>query len=589
MKGPTLSQVVAVWAGAAAAAVDLHDFDWSALRASAQLNYTACYDGHKCAKLLVPMDWLDAENPERVTLAIVARPAVVDETDPSFGGTIIINPGGPSGAGVPFVLNRGKLLQTMADSPGKKYEFLSFDPRGVGFTTPPADCYNDEFARSSYALQDRAMGGPAAGVSVLRRLFSRSDGHGRLCDGSETIRGFMSTSSVARDMVEIVDKLHDLRHGSSKGAERDGDAAPRVELRRAADETPRIQYWGFSYGTVLGRYFASMFPGRVGRMVLEAVENVYDYGNATWSENLVDVQQALQHLWETCYEAGPGCALYHAGDSGPEDVQGRVKTFVDDLDDSPVPYIAHNSVVTITKDDVMQTIFQALYSPKEKFPSISESIAAAIGGNYTQLYEGLNVPGGSFSCPIVPRADAYTWSQDAQNAIACGDGEVQTNMTIPDFQDYLDKLQSDSPDFGAAWSNLRLACKGWRVRPKYRFTGPWVTPPPDGTLVEGKPAAPILFVSSTVDPVTPLRMAKAARADHPGSGLLVQNNVGHGTVTVPGRCRDNHIKMYWDTGIVPPEGTVCQPDCRPFTKCPHVEGTAWDGLTAERWHPLGMM
>jgi pimeloyl-ACP methyl ester carboxylesterase len=46
---------------------------------------------------------------------------------------------------------------------------------------------------------------------------------------------------------------------------------------KKTDDTPRIQYWGFSYGTVLGEYFAAMFPGRVGRMILEGVEDVHDY------------------------------------------------------------------------------------------------------------------------------------------------------------------------------------------------------------------------------------------------------------------------------------------------------------------------
>jgi pimeloyl-ACP methyl ester carboxylesterase len=57
-----------------------------------------------------------------------------------------------------------------------------------------------------------------------------------------------------------------------------------------------------------------------------------------------------------------------------------------------------------------------------------------------------------------------------------------------------------------------------------------------------EPAAPLLFVSSVIDPVTPLRMAEAARKDHPGSGLLVQDNVGHATAGAAGTCRDNFVK-----------------------------------------------
>jgi pimeloyl-ACP methyl ester carboxylesterase len=264
-----------MWTGVNAA--DLHDFDWSSVEPSTRLNYTSCYDGHKCAKLQVPLDWLDTSNPKQVTLAIIARPATVDESDPDFGGTIITNPGGPSGSGVNFVLRLGEVLQNIADG-SRKFEILSFDPRGVGFTTPSADCFRDEFARSSFQLQSRVIGDPGASIDNVKMLFSRSDGFGNLCDDSESIRGFMSTSSVARDMVEIVDKLHEARQGNT--ALEQAGSTPRIELRSGKDDTPRIQYWGFSYGTVLGRYFASMFPGRVGRIILEAVEDVHDYANA---------------------------------------------------------------------------------------------------------------------------------------------------------------------------------------------------------------------------------------------------------------------------------------------------------------------
>jgi pimeloyl-ACP methyl ester carboxylesterase len=54
---------------------------------------------------------------------------------------------------------------------------------------------------------------------------------------------YVSTASAARDMLEIMEKS-----GEKK-----------------------LQYWGFSYGTVLGIVFASMFPDKVGRMVNDGI------------------------------------------------------------------------------------------------------------------------------------------------------------------------------------------------------------------------------------------------------------------------------------------------------------------------------
>jgi pimeloyl-ACP methyl ester carboxylesterase len=64
-------------------------------------------------------------------------------------------------------------------------------------------------------------------------------------------------------MLEIVDRVEELRRGNSTIP---GDA-----------RKPGLQYLAVSYGTVLGNTFASMFPGRVERMVLDGVADADDF------------------------------------------------------------------------------------------------------------------------------------------------------------------------------------------------------------------------------------------------------------------------------------------------------------------------
>lgn len=249
------------------------------------------------------MDWLNPEDDsDPVIIAIGVRPAVVDASDPSFGGTIITNPGGPGGNGLRLLLGSGETLQKIADGK-KKYEIMSFDPRGVGETLPRSDCWRDEFGRQSFANEELAIGSPASGEYVLKRMIARAKGFGMLCErgakkGEKDIRNFISTSSVARDMVEIVDKLAELR--SSKPGKGSGDAGEEDENRlelRDEKEVARIQYWGFSYGTVLGNYFASMFPGRVGRVVLEGVVDIDDYYNGVSDKSLKRLRHSAKSRW----------------------------------------------------------------------------------------------------------------------------------------------------------------------------------------------------------------------------------------------------------------------------------------------------
>lgn len=106
--------------------------------------------------------------------------------------------------------------------------------------------------------------------------------------------GYAGTSSVARDMVAIVDKTDELRTSQSN-----------KQGQKIKQSVPRLQYIGFSYGAVLGNYFASMFPGRVGRMVLDGVFNANDYATGPgWVASLVDADKIYHSFFEGCYNAG---------------------------------------------------------------------------------------------------------------------------------------------------------------------------------------------------------------------------------------------------------------------------------------------
>jgi hypothetical protein len=76
---------------------------------------------------------------------------------------------------------------------------------------------------------------------------------------------------------------------------------------------------------------------------------------------------------------------------------------------------------------------------------------------------------------------------------------------------------------------------------------------------------PILFVSNSIDPTSPLRGAKKMAGLFSGSGLLTVEGVGHGSITAPSKCTVKHVQTYLATGKVPPADTKCTPDIIPFT------------------------
>lgn len=106
--------------------------------------------------------------------------------------------------------------------------------------------------------------------------------------------------------------------------------------------------------------------------------------------------------------------------------------------------------------------------------------------------------------------------------------------------------------FGSYWSMLRFSCSSWPFSPNLSFKGPFKTPKAVPNLAAGHPAAPLLFLSNRLDPVTPLKSARAMASNHPGAALVVQESMGHCTIsTAPSDCTRRIIADYLEFGTVP--------------------------------------
>ncbi|KAK1485506.1 hypothetical protein CTAM01_12456 [Colletotrichum tamarilloi] len=546
------------------------DFDWDTITPARKLEYHPCYKDYQCARLSVPLDWLDETNEHTVSLAIIKLPATVPDDDPSFGGTVFTNPGGPGGSGVSMLLRNGHDMRRTLSGGSKKYEMLSWDPRGVQFTTPVADCYEDELARDTDNIQRLAIGPLDASPDALRRQWARIQGYGRLCTekpGNGSIIPFATTASVCRDMVEMVDKIDELRKKEAAASQPEQS----LELRKVKD-VPRIQYWGFSYGSILGNTFASMYPGRVGRLIVDGIADSNDYVAGGWKTNLQDTEKLVDYFYETCFEAKEKCALSRPSDKQWQDVRDRVDQLVKRLDEAPVAVLNGKVTNILTGYDVILSFKNPLYAPYTRFIKLANEINAAIEGNYTAILESASaeIPKIDQACTHPNATDLRLSWGDGGQAVLCGDGEDNTNMTLADYRAYVAVLESQSPTFAGYWGQIRSACTSWLVRPKWRFTGPFTTPPHDAAVVEGRPAAPLLFMSSRLDPVTPLRNAFKASEGHPGSVVVIQESVGHAAFATGSKCTTKILREYLEHGTVPESGTVCQPDCGP-----------WDGDACE--------
>lgn len=245
---------------------------------------------------------------------------------------------------------------------------------------------------------------------------------------------------------------------------------------------------------------------------------------------------------------------------------------MDGVDKSPVPILfPHHNAFTVTRADILKVMSGPMYQPMELFPALASILDEAMGGNYTTLISQMERPVAKTTCTDRSSA-SYSWHREATFAIGCGDTIRPYNLTYEETAKHAALLTKESPHFGANWAGLHMICSNWPAPGKYMFKGPWKTPSADPKPVRGKPAAPLLFVSSQFDPATPLASAHKMSRSHPGSRVVMQKSVGHGILHTPGKCAEQHIKTYWATGKVPSKDVVCEPDCTPFKDCPQASG-----------------
>lgn len=570
-------------------ASEIEGFNWSTVVPSKQLRWHECYDSYQCARLQVPLDWSNSSNTNTVAIALTKVPATVSQDDPTFAGSILINPGGPGGSGTDEVIWGGYgMRDNIIDSEDKHYEIIGFDPRGVHHTTPSVSCFGSEWDREVWQYRNWAVGQLDSSDNAFNVKRASYESFTDLCAQSEVgkfddgtnMRQFVSTALTAQDMVAIIDALQE-ETVISAGSHEDHPASQTVlaSVKRPA----LLNYWGFSYGTYLGNTFASLFPDRVGRMVLDGNVDPQDYTATGWLSNLYDNDKNLHWFYYACFHAGPKCALFDAETESLFDLEKKMIKLLERLRDDPLPVVHDGAADLVTYYDMTNLIHGAAYAPLYFWPGVAQVAHDLLNGNATSItkyLKNLQVPQGpeptnpdsprdgddarftlKLSNDSLPYPPDYPGGLDGATSILCGDGEPLDSLTKHDWQLRLSQLKNQSLIAGPFWAALPFACQRWPVslRPfeRNRFTGPF-----ESKLVDyDERGSPLLFIGSTADPVTPLRNAIENSKRHEGSRVLTQDTPGHCAGPVnPSQCTYEVIRRFFADGVLPEAGKVCLGD-----------------------------
>ncbi|MEU9703665.1 alpha/beta hydrolase [Streptomyces sp. NPDC047981] len=469
-----------------------------------KLTWTDCGE-LRCARLTVPMDYADPADGRTFVLPV----AKAVTADPARRiGALVYNPGGPGGSGVDSLTDGG------ADAFGAevraRFDIVSFDPRGVGASTPALTC--DE---------GKEEGGAAAGPA---------DGH-PLSPRTEADRKGVLAVAEAEAGACVAGSGDILRHVGTRDAARDLDV-----LRAALGET-RLTYVGWSYGTSLGTEYAEQFPRRVRASVLDGAVDPSLGWRARAQSQAAGFRRAVDDYATHCADvAGDGVC--------PGATPGEIRKVIDGLfartARAPIP--VDGSASGVDERMLLDALSMAMYTPEDQWKELSEALTAADSGDGTQLAALANDEetaededgGGSGGADTAPADEPSPAPADNEGAalLAVNCADTPHPRGAEPYWDALAPAQKAAGPYGTAAVLDSMVCKGLPAGPGQ----------PHRVRAEG--VAPVLVVGTTGDPATPYEEAVSLAAQFPGGMLLTYEGVGHTAYGRGGSCVGDAVDAY---------------------------------------------
>ncbi|MFD7643749.1 alpha/beta hydrolase [Kitasatospora sp. NPDC059795] len=452
-------------------------------------------DGRQlCAEVTVPVDYRQPDGPS-LTLAISRIPAARPD---QRRGVLVLIPGGPGGSGLngpSGAVNR--LPPEVRDG----FDLIGFDPRGVGRSSP-VSCGLD-FADLA---PGRLLPWPAP------------DGHG---GDANLATGRRVADRCAENGGPV------LRSITTRNEARDID-----RIRQALGER-RISAWGVSYGTYAGAAYATMFPDRTDRIVLDSNDNPDPViAERSWvAAAATGAEDRFPDF--AAWASSPAAGELRVADT-PEQVRTAYLTAAQQLDAAPLPWPGNNPEV-LNGNGLRGMLLNGL-SADSRFPAVAALIQAAQG------LRPLPAP--------APAPDAAALAR-MQSSTAVSAATLCNDVSWPrDLAGYAAAVAVDrvAHPLTAGMPVNATACAFWHWQP---------AEPPVRVTSDGP--SNVLLVQNRRDPATPYAGALKLRAAFGDRARMVTvDSGGHDAYLANGNaCGDALVSEFLATGHRPARDAFC--------------------------------
>ncbi|PQK12854.1 hypothetical protein BB8028_0003g14690 [Beauveria bassiana] len=462
----------------------------------------------ECSSLDVPMDQFDSKRSGNRTFSI---PLIRRRGGANATKNILLNPGGPGGSGIGFMHRKGGAIHTIVGD--DDFHLLSFDPRGIAGSRPRAECFSNLDRRLE--LTPHETGDPKQDAE----LWSETGNLMRACaDNMGEYGPHVNTPQTAADMNSILDAVGQ----------------------------DNLYYWGFSYGTALGQTYATLFPNRSERVIVDGVvDDFLWYDELLMKTDFVDTGNAFSGFFDECAKAGEQCPLHFVADK-KRDLERNVTHFIESLKEEPVSVYVNSSFFgTIKYDTVIGGVFGHMYRPKEWY-SLADNLAQLMQGNGTGALIAWGELGRNFSDPDAGMGESGMFVEFNDAPAGPSRWPAKKSDALEIILPYINKFLP----YSASNTGHYIGRAQWAIPKAHDFKA---------ARHNVETRHPLLVLSTTYDPICPLVNAKVAQSAFVGAKLVEVQTYGHCSLAMPSPCTAHIVKRFFAAGDLPE---------KEHTKCP---------------------
>ncbi|HEV7957381.1 MAG: alpha/beta hydrolase [Microbacteriaceae bacterium] len=454
------------------------------------LEWSTCEVNFQCATAEAPMDWND---PGRRTIELA-----LIRSEGGDLGSLLVNPGGPGASG--YNLVRDSIDFAVSSTVQAHYDIVGFDPRGVNRSSA-VSCYDDPAELDAFLFDvSQNETGSAESIAEIEAQFKA---FGQAClEHTGELLGFVDTESAARDL----------------------------DLLRAVLGDNKLNYLGYSYGTLLGATYAELYPDKTGRLVLDGAVDPATTDFEVSATQAQGFEAALRAFLRDCLTA-TDCPFTGTLEEAVTDVQALFES----LDASPIRATDGRE---LGRGSMFRAVITPLYSP-DNWVYLRDLFTSVMSGDADYAF--------LLADDYYARSPDGTYSDNSTEAfvsINCLD--YRTTSTTESLPVEAAELVRLAPVFGPSMSYGGTGCADW----PYQATR-------ERAAIDAAGSAPILVVGTTNDPATPYVWAQNLASQLDSGHLVTYHGEGHTAYNKSNACVNDTVDDYIIDGKVPATDPQC--------------------------------